>query len=191
MLQVRNDGAPFEIRPARLEDAPRIAETHVASWVRAYQGIIPAEVLAQQSIDRRLVQWNAVIPALRIVPDRQTVLVAVDGEAIPRGVIHGGAVRDVKSVQDAEVYAIYLHPSAQGMGLGSRLFGHMAAWLEERGFRSLRLWVLEQNPARAFYEQTGGTLLPDQQALYYNGHPVQQVAYGWDSIKALAARLPR
>jgi len=191
MLDSKKLGLQFQIRPATLQDARDIAATHVASWVNAYQGIIPNEVLAQQAVEKRLAQWNALLPALRIYPDRQTALVGVHPDSSVRGFIHGGIDREAKSAFDAEVYSLYLHPDVQGMGLGSRMLGHMTDWLMEHGHRTLRLWVLEENPWRAFYERIGGTLLPETQDIYFGDHGTRQVSYGWERIDGLSANLPR
>jgi hypothetical protein len=44
------------------------------------------------------------------------------------------------------------------------------------------VWVLADNPARAFYEKHGGKYLRSQ-PLELGQYTVQEVAYGWDNIK--------
>ena len=46
------------IRPARDGDAARLAEIHVAAWRRGCRDILPAELLAGVSIDRRTRDWS-------------------------------------------------------------------------------------------------------------------------------------
>ncbi len=181
----------FTIRTARLEDAQQIAETHVASWAQAYRGILPGGVLVRQTVEQRRAQWSSMIPALRLHPDRQTLLVGVDAAGTVRGFIHGGVERTAGTAWDAEVYAIYLHPAAQGHGLGARLLGHLAEWLAGSGHRNVRLWMLEGNPAAAFYARLGGTLQAETQPIYFDGQPYRHLSYGWDDLAALSARLPR
>jgi GNAT superfamily N-acetyltransferase len=191
MLAHPTESPEFQVRPALPEDAPRIAAVHVASWIDAYRGILPPEVLQQQSVERRRAQWAALIPALRLAPGRQALLVGTDPAACVQGFIHGGVEREAGAPYDAEVYALYLHPSAQRRGLGARLLGHLCEWLQGLGHRTLRLWMLEGNPAEGFYRRVGGRLLPETQQLYFAEKPFRHLAFGWDDLAALAARLPR
>jgi hypothetical protein len=64
-----------------------------------------------------------------------------------------------------------------------------ADWLLKKGYRSLALWVVEQNPSRAFYERIGGRALGLSKVLEFGGRKVTDVAYGWDSIAELRQRL--
>jgi hypothetical protein len=46
------------IRPARPGDETAIARVHVDSWRTTYRGIMPDDVLAGQSVERRERQWT-------------------------------------------------------------------------------------------------------------------------------------
>ena len=47
-----------QIRLARLDDAPGLAEVHVRSWQRAYAGIVPQPHLDGLSIESRTEKWR-------------------------------------------------------------------------------------------------------------------------------------
>ena len=181
----------FRIRPAEVADAQALAEVHVASWNHSYRGILPDETLAGMTLEKRLAQWQRLLPAAAEAPDREIVLVAEDAVGRMYGFVHGGKEREAEAPFHAEVYAIYLHPEAQRQGLGTRFLGHMAEWFAAHGHTTFRLWVLEKNPSRAFYERLGGRLLAEFYDDTYAGQIIRHVSYGWDDAAALAQCLPR
>ncbi|HEX7928263.1 MAG TPA: GNAT family N-acetyltransferase [bacterium] len=183
--------AAITIRTAVPEDAPGLATMHSASWAHAYKGIIPDEHLAAQTPERRLTQWQPMLAKVQAEPETQTVFVGVDAAGGVQGFVHGGVERVKDTPWQGEIYALYLHPTNWRRALGSRLVGHMAAWLAARGHGTMRLWVLEQNPARGFYERIGGRLLTDTNEVAFGAVKLQHWSYGWDDVAALAARLPR
>ena len=61
-----------------------------------------------------------------------------------------------------------------------------AAHLNAIGCRSVRLWVLRDNPSRWFYQHLGGRLVAEQR-ISVGGQPVVQQAMRWDPISLLMA----
>src|SRR5580700_11026321 len=49
------------LRKAELIDAPKIARVHVASWLETYKGILPDEMLAALSVERRTHAWELML----------------------------------------------------------------------------------------------------------------------------------
>jgi len=49
------------IRPAGLDDAPAIAAIHVAAWQETYAGLLPPEMIAAQTVERRLAAWTRIL----------------------------------------------------------------------------------------------------------------------------------
>lgn len=145
----------ISVRPATVSDAGGIAEVHVAAWRGAYEAIVPAEVLARQSVARRQSWWEEVL-----VPEADHGL-AVD-VALAEEVIAGFCAAGLSRDDDAglgmgELYALYVHPSQWGRGAGSALLDHGEQRLSS-DFRLVQatLWVLEANSsARAWYERRG------------------------------------
>ena len=69
--------------------------------------------------------------------------------------IRAAVPADAGVIYDGELYAIYLLGEHQGRGIGRRFVELVVAWLREQGHESMRVWVLEGNPAQRFYERHG------------------------------------
>lgn len=125
------------IRPATAADADAIGAVHVRSWQAAYEGLIPADFLAQLSAESRAASWARRIEA------GGPVLVAEED-----GVIAGFA-----AYGDGRLYALYLLPEYWGRGLGRALHDRV---VEDMSGDSAVLWVLATNErAKAFYVRQG------------------------------------
>lgn len=128
-------------------DAPGVARVHVASWQRAYQGLINQAFLDSMDVESRTESWTRIL--------RQTrgrVLVAEDN-----GVIDGFCAVGPSTEDDwGEVYAIYLDPVRWGQGVGRALLAAGERALLDDGQWHALLWVLDRNVrARAFYKRQG------------------------------------
>lgn len=83
---------------------------------------------------------------------------------------------------DAELYTIYLLQGHQRSGVGWRIFAAVADRLRREGKGSMLLWVLEDNPARGFYEKLGGNLLGGRE-IEVCGARLTELAYGWRNME--------
>lgn len=129
------------VRLAELADAPAVASVQVETWRTAYRGLMPDEVLAAQSVERRTAMWQ------RLIPDGGVWVALVDDEVV--GFIAVGPSRDADAA--FELYAIYVLASAAGNGLGYEL---TKAALGDQP--DVIVWVLDTNvQARRFYERIG------------------------------------
>lgn len=146
----------LRIREPRPDDAEALAMIHVAAWQAGYAGQMPADYLAGLSNDmeRRISSWRE----QRLAEAGVRHLVAEDDES---GELYGfiafGACRDEDvPATTGEIWAINLHPSAWGKGIGSELFQAGVDGLRDEGFQDAVLWVLDTNErARRFYERHG------------------------------------
>ncbi|HEX5695665.1 MAG TPA: GNAT family N-acetyltransferase [Acidimicrobiia bacterium] len=157
------------IRDAELGDAPDLARVHVASWQRAYVGLIDQSFLDAMSVESRIERWNHVLGQ-----DRTRVLVA---EA-------GGSVVGFCSLGPAdqggwgEIYAIYVDPEHWGEGLGRALLAAGELALSTAGHRRAVLWVLEGNlRARVFYERQGWVSAKPIRLENIGGSQVTEIRY--------------
>jgi len=142
------------IRQATIEDAPRIAEIHVASWRATYRGIVPDSWLASLSVREREVIWKEFCSN-----EGAPVYVACEGEHIV-GFCHIAASRDPCAERTAEITSIYIDPGSLRNGHGRLLLSEALSFACTQGFREVTLWVLMENRvARQFYEAMG--LHPD------------------------------
>jgi GNAT superfamily N-acetyltransferase len=132
------------IRTATIDDARAIAEVHVASWLAAYRGLVPDDVLDALSVDARAAQWDE---WLRKGETRTLVAGGVDGFV-------------TFWETSGQVAALYVAPDRTRHGIGSALIDAAHAALQTAGRDEAHLWVLEANaPARAFY--AGHGYVPD------------------------------
>ena len=197
------------IRPVTLADAGPLAELHIASWRWAYPGIVPQGVLDALDPAKRAAEYPAWWAESR-AKGRFDLLAEEAGELL--GFAAGGPHRAWVGVQappsaraedgaggtslplageglargqsfEGELYAVYLEERALGRGLGRALVREAFKGLHERGFRNAAVWVLEKNlRARGFYERLGARLLPLRKTITI-GIPLDEVAYGWDTLE--------
>ena len=147
--------ASRSVRLARTEDADAIAAIQLTAWRTAYAGIMPAAFLAEQNVADRAERWRGRIGGAAD-PGSPTFVIS-DASDI-RGFVHTGPIRDADLERRgrAELYTIYVHPTAWRRGLGSRLLQTVDDFWRPRRIGELVLWVFEANrPARAFYERKG------------------------------------
>ena len=80
-----------------------------------------------------------------------------------------------------ELYAIYVLDKFQRQGAGTLLLRAVVARLVEIGIESMKVWVLTDNPAQAFYERLGGVVV-GQTTIKIAGIDLGEVAYGWKHL---------
>jgi GNAT superfamily N-acetyltransferase len=165
------------IRAATADDAIAIAHVHVESWRTTYAGIVPDDYLAGLDEALRVKLWREWLAsgAVVLVAERKGGVV---------GFVHAGQVREAIETADAEVYSLYLLKEAQGRGIGRGLLRAVAGVVEQKGFSSLGLWVLERNRSRGFYESCGGRMAISK-VIEIGGARLMEVAYWWPDLTVL------
>lgn len=163
------------IRNASVDDAKAIARVHVDSWKETYSGILPQASLDDLGYRGRENIWKGLDPGRTFVAEE-------DGQVV--GFVSVGPERSHDSTHTGELYAIYLLRKWQGRGIGKALFLSGVRALVDAGHRSMLLWVLHENPARAFYASMGGLELRSQSITIF-GAEVLEDAYGWVGIADL------
>jgi ribosomal protein S18 acetylase RimI-like enzyme len=173
------------VRRAQPEDAAAIARVQVDTWRSTYRGIVPDSYLDGLSYQTSQENWE------RGVSDpehRTTVFVADDESAGVVGFAACGAARDTGWGFAGELYAIYLNRNMQRKGMGRSMVLSVAQDLKSRGFDSMLVWVLEDNPYKRFYESIGGRLLGAKE-ITMGGTRLRESGFGWSSIDSLISRL--
>jgi GNAT superfamily N-acetyltransferase len=176
------------VRPATAGDLPELGRVKVESWRTTYDGIVAAEIL--QALDvaqtaRRMAEYFDAAGKVSFMAEYQKAGIA--------GYINGGPSGSKELPFDSEIYAIYLLKEHRRKGIGKALVAALAGWLRGRGHRSMCVWVLEENPARGFYESLGGRRVGRKEiTLGGASHSAAywEIAYGWDDIDRLADLLP-
>ena len=174
---------PVTIRPATPFDARAIAEVQVAGWHATYPGLVPQPLLDAMVVETREFTWARMLLACE--EGGAPVLVS-ETDAITGFLSFGPQRTDRhKSHWPGEVYALYIHPEAQGQGQGTALMQAAAEGLRAMGHTAATLWVMTGNTrARAFYEGLGGTFL-EEQTVPVEGGSFDEVAYGWRDLSTL------
>jgi GNAT superfamily N-acetyltransferase len=173
------------IRPAAVDDAAAIAAVQVASWHTTYRGLIADEAIDALSVEARTARWREILGREGCA----AFVAQADGAVV--GFAEGGSNRATEppfSAFSGELNALYLLATHQRGGTGTRLVRAFAAALLRLGHPSMIVWVLENNPARAFYEALGGRLAGAAR-IDIDGVGYSDVAYGWDDLKELLRRL--
>lgn len=172
------------IREATAADALAIACVHVGSWRTTYRGIVPDDVLANLSVERREWHWAGRLSA----PDRlDFVYVATDDAGMIIGFASGGPEREGDPVYTGELYALYLLAGWQGAGIGRQLARMIAERLTTMGHGAMLVWVLAANPARHFYATLGGVPVREKQ-ITMGDTALTEIAYGWADTHAIQQR---
>ncbi|WP_169789916.1 GNAT family N-acetyltransferase [Actinoplanes subtropicus] len=142
------------VREATVNDVEALADVHVRTWRKAYQGKVPQQYLDQLDPRQRQEVWQRILqdpgPAITLVAEHKSQGVV--------GFIRVSPSRDADadSQLTGEVQAVYLLPEYWGHGAGQLLMAAGLRRLTEAGYRDSTLWVLAtNNRARRFYEAGG------------------------------------
>ncbi len=169
----------INVRRAELTDATAIGAVHVAAWRSTYPGILPDDYLARLSPTRMALHYRATIAS------GATVMVAAAGGRGPRvvGFTTAGPPR-TPGLGEAEIETLYVLDDWRDQGVGRRMMQGTASQLAARGFGSVFVWVLRDNPSRWFYQHLGGHTAAEGQTRLA-GVALAQVAYSWNPIGRL------
>jgi GNAT superfamily N-acetyltransferase len=140
------------IRAATLADAAAIASIQARGWRHAFADIVEPEDMLDPATTE---------PAWReqIARGRDDIVVFDQGGLVAGFAAYGPSRDAGAGERTAELYAIYVDPTAQGSGVGTALLGASVERLAARGFTDAMLWTLQANGlARAFYARHGWAL---------------------------------
>ncbi|MFC4559125.1 GNAT family N-acetyltransferase [Virgibacillus kekensis] len=174
----------FTIRKAVYDDAEAIAEIHVSSWKSTYTDLLEEKDISNITYENRKALWETI---LRIKKKEQCTLVIEDFEKIV-GFISGGPERTKRFNYDSEIYTIYLLDDYQRQGLGAKLLKSFTEEMKDRGYKSILVWILTQNPSSRFYERFNAEPVGEELTTIGEG-TYQETAYGWNDIDELLKKL--
>lgn len=169
----------ISIRLAKVVDAAGIAHVHVESWRTAYADIIPANYIEGMSADERTPLWRD-----WLTRDIKVFVSEENGRI--NGFISGGAIREPVQSCDAELFAIYLLKESQGQGIGTALLSALVESMVAKGYKSMAVWVLEQNPCKRFYEKSGARA-DRSKGIEIGGASLTEVAYWWPDLRTICS----
>jgi ribosomal protein S18 acetylase RimI-like enzyme len=155
----------MKIGLATIGDESGIAAAHVSAWQSAYRGIVSDAFLDELSVPERATRWAETLRDLAC-----TLLVAKDNGQTLGFVSFGKSRQEHATEGEAEIWTLYVHPASWRNGVGKALMGKALTALQQRGFDTVWVWVLQQN-ARAigFYLSSGFVLQPNSSRLFKLG----------------------
>ena len=168
----------IRIRKADVNDSDGIARVHIDTMRSTYQGIYPQDFLAGLSHDESRHRWDTVYLSPK---SHDVTYVAEDGSKKIVGFVICGEDRDNDPTYTGEVIGLYILQSMQKRGIGKKLMLAAMKDLRSRGFDSMIVWVLADNPSRHFYEKLGGEHVKTRN-LTIGGKQFQECGYGWRSL---------
>jgi ribosomal protein S18 acetylase RimI-like enzyme len=144
----------MRIRPATLDDAPRIAEIQVEAWRAAYADQMPKAYLDALDVDERSARWRRMLAQSH----KTITALGVDEHDRAMAFCMYGLPRDpdARGTRTGEIMALNVMPSAWRRGFGIALLDGAILDARRIGWERLTLWVLKENRrARDFYEKYG------------------------------------
>ena len=167
------------IRPLTADDAETIGAIWASARAVAYAGIVPDEIA------RRPATALSQGFGSSLAEPGHFGMIAIEGDE-SLGFVVAGPPDHADALGDAEIYLIYVDPSAQGRGVGRRLMRHAAERLRDAGARTLFLWTLRDNrTGRNFYDRLDGSVIRE---VWSEPNRNYLVAYGWQDVNALIER---
>jgi ribosomal protein S18 acetylase RimI-like enzyme len=146
-----NAGEVIALRTADARDLGAVSALFLATWERAYRGILPGRVVDLFDKARAQELWQGALGR-----DDRTAVVAEAPDGTIVGLVVSG--RDPERTGSGHIFSLYVHPRAQGQGVGTRLLAHALGALAADGLTAATLWVFEANhSSRAFYARAGWT----------------------------------
>ncbi|WP_249730409.1 GNAT family N-acetyltransferase [Paenibacillus sp. J2TS4] len=165
------------IREANYNDLEGIARVHVESWRSTYTGIVSEVYLSKLTLETRKKNWEWTFNHL----DQDDKIFVAEDEGKIVGFSTGGRNRVDTTEYEGELYAIYILQEYQGKGIGKKLVQEVMNALKEMNYLSMLVWVLELNPAMAFYRKLGGEVLTRKE-IKIGENLLFEVALGWRNL---------
>ncbi|MGD7733965.1 dipeptide ABC transporter ATP-binding protein [Propionibacteriaceae bacterium G57] len=132
------------LRRATADDRDAIVEVFLACWRESYASFLPPSAREAMTDERAAQLWQRALDA------GTTVVAEVAGR------VEGLVKYELVEPGVGAVHSLYVHPRAQGQGLGRVLLEHAQQQLAEAGADRLWLWVLQGNASSiTFYARNG------------------------------------
>jgi ribosomal protein S18 acetylase RimI-like enzyme len=173
------------VRLATADDAFGISKVKIDTWRSAYKHILDPAVLQGMSLKRDSARWKE---RLRKADEHDRCFVACDGDKIV-GFLYVGPNRFDEFDCDAELQAIYVHPSMHRRGVGKRMLGPAVEFLVGAGFQSMVVVVFRDNPLGTSFYKSMGAKFHDAGTLEIGGKSYADESYVWENLLDLQSEL--
>lgn len=171
------DSDRLRVRPARPEEAGRLARIEVESWKDAYSRFAAPGTFERPDLPGEVTElWQSGFAN----PGGLRCLVVEDDAGVGGFALFGANRFPDEVPATAELRSLYLDPDWIGRGAGARLFRAARDAMAADGHARMMLWCLPQNSrARAFYSRMGGVEVP---GVLHRFHWLEQ---DWDDLAFL------
>jgi ribosomal protein S18 acetylase RimI-like enzyme len=171
----------IRIRKADVRDSAGIAKVHIDTMRTTYQGIYPEDFLSNLSYNESQHRWETIYLAPK---SQDTTYVAEDETESIVGFAICGPDRDNDPIYKGELIGLYVLQKMRRQGIGRQLLHAAAVDLKNRGFNSVIVWVLANNPAKQFYEKLGGRHIQTR-TITVGGKRFTECGYGWKTLDSI------
>ncbi len=174
----------MSIRQAKRSDIQQMAEVLVSTWNTTYRGLFPDEVIDARTVESRIENISKNWKGFEEDLVSRILLVAENDAKEIVGLAAGGDIFHSGYSYDSEGYAFYILKEYQNQGIGTLLLKELVKFLLSMNFKSMIVWVLEDNPACKFYEKLGG-VAKERKIEKYGEEEFNLVGYIWDDIRKI------
>lgn len=178
------------IRQAKRSDIENIASVQVSSWNTTYRGLLPDEIIDARTVESRIENMSTHWKGFEGDLVSRIVLVAENDTKNIIGFAAGGDIFHSGYSYDSEGYAFYVLEEYQQQGIGTLLMDELVTFLVSMNFKSMIIWVLEENPACEFYVKLGG-IEKERKIDKYGEKEFSLIGYVWDDIRKLKKTLQK
>ena len=171
----------INVRTAALTDCAAVARIQVDSYRGAYAHLMPAEYLDSFSYAEQEQDWKDWLQT-----ERGLLLVAENEQGELTGYVLVQPASPEENKFDCEVTALHVDRTYHRQGAGRALMAEAARRMQALDCRSLGLWMMDGNPAAAFYERLGGQSAGERYFEIQELHlRRREVGYVWPRIEDL------
>lgn len=146
----------LQIRPATAEDADGIALARVAAWRHAYEDLVDPRIVEDLDVDEDAADWRHRLRGPVGPHGLRTLVATLGGRTVGFAAVLPRRREDDLPASTAELTALYVHPTAQGAGVGSALLPAAEDAMRALGAPAAVLRVISGNWwAKGFYAGRG------------------------------------
>ncbi len=173
-------GEQIVIRQALPGDAPAMARINVATWRDSYGQFLPQQLMEELSYAQKRAEIEDFFA--RREENQAMAFVAVNQSEEIIAFIMAGKNRSGDPGYMGEIYNLHVEPAFQSQGIGRCLVTRVSEVFRQRGWPTMMVWALAENPSRRFYEKLGGRIIA-RAVDEYRGFAAPVIAYGWHEEK--------
>ena len=167
----------MKIRQFTKTDIPQIARIHRASWIMAYEPLIPDKILGSLTEIHFQNIWKK-----NLNNESHRHLVAEHENQII-GFISFSQFE--VSTKTSEIYSLYIDPDSAGRGFGKTLIKSAFNELAALGFRRILLWVVHENQrAIEFYKAVKFKQMNIERKIFRHGIELTQLQFSRSLVES-------